>query len=78
MGGGVAAGLGVTPTFGYLIPRCWVDGVDLITCQHRRGRAHDVVHVVDVVVGGGVVRVADEGLRIGFQLVANVAVEAIV
>ena len=71
-GGVAAAGLG------YICPRCWVDDVDLIACQRSRGHAHDVVHAADIVVGVEVIRVADEGFRVGSHLVAKIAVEAVV
>ena len=67
-----AAGLG------HICSRCWVDDVDLVACQRRRGCAHDVVHAADIVVVVEVIRLADEGLRFGSQLMANVAVEAVV
>ena len=73
-----AADFGFISTFGWLVPRCLVDGIDLIAFRCRRGRTHDVVDAADVVVGGEVVRVADEGLRIGSQLMANVTAEAVV
>ena len=64
--------------FGYVFSRCWVDGVDLIARLRRRVCVHDVTHAADVVVGGEVVRVADEGFRVGSHIVAEIAVEAIV